>query len=231
MIVGNGLIASAFNSTIKNDLDMIFFASGVSNSRESRSEEFLREKKMLLNFLEKGKFMVYFSTCSINDPELFDTPYVRHKKEMELLVCTAGNYAIFRLPQVVGKSANPHTLTNYIYNKIMSGIHFEIWRNAKRNFIDVEHVHLIVLYFLRSCLVNKVTINVACPFSTSINHLVGIFESELGRSANSTLVEGGGEYLIESSLAAMAAEKVGIDFHDTYIKKLVKKYYELELTK
>lgn len=159
MIVGNGMIASAFKSYFGDDPDVIVFASGVSNSRENRGEEFLREKKMLMECMSYEKFTFYFSTCSVNDPELLDAPYVVHKKEMETLVRSAKDYAIFRLPQVVGKTPNPNTLTNYLYRQIMSGSNFKVWRHATRNLIDVDDVASIVSYLVRASLASGVTTN------------------------------------------------------------------------
>jgi hypothetical protein len=55
MIIGNRLIASAFipffpdDSDDSDDSDVIFFATGVSNSKETRKEEFLREKEMFIS--------------------------------------------------------------------------------------------------------------------------------------------------------------------------------------
>ena len=124
MIVGNGLIASSFKSYFEDDPSVIIFASGVSNSAELDCEAFLRERKMLEEALALDKYICYFSTCSVNDPELLNSPYVAHKKEMEAVVSAAGDYAIFRLPQVVGKTPNPNTLTNYIYNQVTSEKNF-----------------------------------------------------------------------------------------------------------
>ena len=44
MIIGNGLIASAFASTNENYSDYIIFASGVSSSKENSDVEYNREK-------------------------------------------------------------------------------------------------------------------------------------------------------------------------------------------
>lgn len=225
MIIGNGLIASAFNSYFRDDPNVVVFASGVSNSRECRSEAFLRERQMLTDSLSDEKFMLYFSTCSVNDPELSNTPYVIHKKEMEALVCLSKDYVIFRLPQVVGKTLNPNTLTNYLYEQIISKTPFQIWRHAKRNLIDVDHVASIVSYMIRTSLVNRTILNVASPFSISIQQLVSVFESVLGKKANYTFVEAGGTYLIDAILATKVASQIGIDFDDVYIETLIRKYY------
>ncbi len=46
MVIGNGLIGCIFSSFTKND-EIIIFASGVSNSKESNKNEFDREEKLL----------------------------------------------------------------------------------------------------------------------------------------------------------------------------------------
>ena len=225
MIIGNGLIASAFSPHFSDDTDVIVFASGVSNSREYRSEEFLRERQLLVAALRQERFLLYFSTCSVSDAKLLDTPYVVHKKEMESLVRSSKDYVIFRLPQVVGRTPNPHTLTNYFYRQIMSGANFQVWRHATRNFIDIDDVALIITHLVQNFHVNGTTTNIACPFSISIPRFITTFECALGKKANYTTVEAGGAYFIDSNLATEAASAVGIVFDENYIKKMIKKYY------
>lgn len=226
MIVGNGLISTAFRSfDFESDPNVIIYASGVSNSQESRNEAFLRERTMLLEALALEKFICYFSTCSIDDPQLLKTPYVVHKREMEALVATANDYLIVRLPQVVGRTANANTLTNYIYNKIISAECFYVYENARRNLIDVDDVALIVNFFLRNASVNRTTINVASPVSISIGKLVSVFESILGKNARYDIVNGGGAYTIDIELTEAAASQIGVKFDDTYIERVIRKYY------
>lgn len=225
MIVGNGLIASAFNPYFSDDPNIIVFASGVSNSRESCGEAFLRERRMLLDSMRYERFMLYFSTCSVNDPELIGTPYVVHKKEMEDLVRSAKDYVIFRLPQIVGKTQNPNTLTNYFYKQIMSEAHFEVWRHAKRNLIDVDDVASIIVHFIRNSLGNRMTTDIACSFSISIPQLVNVFEIVLNKKANFSMAEAGGSYSIDSTFAMNLANQIGIIFDDAYIETIIRKYY------
>lgn len=225
MIIGKGLIANAFAPHFGEDESLIIFASGVSNSREARSEAFFRERHMLIEALNLKKMLVYFSTCSVNDPELIGTPYVNHKKEMEALVRSAKDFAIFRLPQVVGKTQNPNTLTNYLFQQIKSGANFQVWRNATRNLIDVEDVALIATHLIRSSIASGQTINIACPFSVSILQLVNIFEKVLGKKASYTVVDSGGTYAIDSNIATQVAKKINIDFDDSYVEELIRKYY------
>ena len=225
MIIGNGLIAKSFIKFYEDDPDKIVFASGVSNSQNNQSKDFMREEMMLVDALSCQKLLVYFSTCSIGDPELKHTPYVQHKKKMEALVSTSKDYSIFRLPQVVGRTPNPYTLTNYLYKKIMSGDSFQVWGHAKRNLIDVDDIASIISYMIGRQLCQRKAINIASANSILISHLVDIFELVLDKKANFSLIDSGGEYSIDSSLANEVAGEVGIDFDDAYIEKLIRKYY------
>lgn len=225
MIVGNGLIANSFKKLSTDNQNVIIFASGVSNSMEKRKSEFLREKNMLINLVDIPKLIVYFSTCSIEDPLLHASPYVSHKQEMEELVSTAREFVIFRLPQVVGKTINPFTLTNYLYRQISTGSYFEVWQNATRNLIDVDDIALIVNYLIRSSMASCITSNIASPFTISVPDLVRIFESIIGRKSNCKFVDGGGSYFVDSTLAAHAATQAGVNFEKDYIIRVLKKYY------
>lgn len=74
-IIGNGDLASV----LTDREDIIFFASGVSNSKEERPIEFEREMKLLLQ-QPRNKHLVYFSSLSIYYAK---TEYARHKRIME----------------------------------------------------------------------------------------------------------------------------------------------------
>ena len=96
------MIARAFAPVYSDNQDVVIFASGVSNSSETRQEAFEREKALLSHWARGGHRLVYFSTCSVADPSQIRKPYVRHKLEMESIVEGTGSYVIFRLPQIVG---------------------------------------------------------------------------------------------------------------------------------
>ncbi len=225
MIIGNGLLASAFIPYFSENTGIIIFASGVSNSQETRQKEFLREKMLLLDALRYEKFIIYFSSCSIYDHTLFNTSYVLHKKEMEILVCSAKNYVIFRLPQVVGKTSNPHVLTNYLYKQITLDNPFQVWCYAKRNLIDVDDVAIIAHFLYHNGTANKSVINIANPFSITAMQLVNIFESILEKKALFTLIESGNSYTIDASLSEQAAQQLGLKFDELYVENLIRKYY------
>lgn len=225
MILGNGLIAKSFASFFGEDQDVIVFATGVSNSREIQSEAFLRESSLLRAALRLKKKLIYFSTCSIEDPQLQGAPYVLHKVEMEALVSECNGNCIFRLPQVVGKTSNPYTLANYLHHQILTESSFQIWQHAKRNLIDVDDLAVIVNCLVRSEVELKGAKNIATPFSVSILQLVKIFELILKKKANYTLVDSGGSYPIDSTLTQQIASKIGISFDSGYIERLIRKYY------
>jgi len=225
MIIGNGLVARAFKSYFDKDLDFIVFASGVSNSKETSPNEFNRERSLLLDAIAKDKFLLYFSTCSLYDAELQNSPYVQHKKDMEVLVSGSKKYMIFRLPQLIGKTENKNTLSNYIYSHIVNGIKFSIWKRAQRNIIDIEDVASIVNYLVRHTGIHNSVVNVACSFSISITSLVSTFEQVTGISANYDLINSGAAYPIDTTLVSEVLPKLGINFDDDYIEKIVRKYY------
>ncbi len=110
MIVGDGDIGTVLHEVDRPDI--LYFASGVSNSKEKREAEYKREMDLLLK-QRRDLHLVYFSSLSVF---YADTRYARHKLAMELLVqrefhpCT-----IVRLGNIAWGD-NPNTLINYIRN-------------------------------------------------------------------------------------------------------------------
>jgi nucleoside-diphosphate-sugar epimerase len=224
MIVGSGMLATAFSRRYEDDPNLLIFASGVSNPRETREEAFARETALLCRTMRRERPLIYFGTCSVDDPALLESPYAIHKKKMEALVRSTSRHAIFRLPTVVGTTRNPHTLTNYLAAKIRSGSPFTVWRHARRNLIDVADVASIVTHLIETG-PRDVTVNIARPFSISILEIVEQFESILGRKARYSLVDAGGSYAIDAASCLRAAAEKGIAFDEHYVERLLRKYY------
>ena len=218
------MIAKAMESDFGSNPEILVFASGVSNSNETAPEPFNREKTLLEHCLAKRTRIVYFSTCSIEDPALKFSRYVRHKLEMEALLLERGNCAIYRLPQVVGLTANRNTLTNYLYNCVKEGTPFQLWSDAKRYLIDVHHVSKIISHVEKSRGANLV-MNIAPQDSVKISHIVDIFEDFLNKKANYTTAPMGGCYKLNIDRCQIAAEALGIDLKYDYAKKCLEKYY------
>lgn len=226
MIIGRGMIAKAFSSYSESE-SILIFASGVSNSLQNNQNEFEREKKLLEESIENNPnfTLVYFGTCSVNDPELSSSPYVNHKKEMEELIKNkCSKYFIFRLSQVVGESNSP-TLINFIVDKVKNKESFNVWKNSTRNLIDVEDVFRIADYLIKNeIFINQIT-NIASPISLSIFNIVNIIEDFLMVKGNYGIEERGGSYDIDVSKITSYFEKMQTSFNKEYPAFIIKKYY------
>lgn len=228
MVIGNGLIANAFKS-FEFDEEIIIFASGVSNSSETLDSNFLREKLLLDECLKKYKpnqKFIYFSTCSILDKDLQRTKYVLHKLEMESRVKELNQFFIIRLSNVVGKTKNQFTITNYLYNCIKENKNFALWKNAYRNLIDIDDVYFLVNKIIRnSDFLNLIT-NVALPFNTSILEIVEIFEKILKKKSKYSFADRGSFYKINIESISKLIDETNLNFDKLYIERVLTKYYE-----
>lgn len=227
MIIGNGLLANAFEE-FGPEQDIVIFASGVSNSTETDAAAFEREIGMLKDCIEQqhGKKLVYFSTCSVTDPSLKGSPYIGHKLRIEEMIGSrVEDFVIFRVSNIVGGTSNPHTVMNYLVRSIADGREFRLWERAERNFIDIDDVVRIVSIALRKGLFRNETVNIANPGNTSIVKLAGQIERFLGKKAVCTMEPAGGAPDIDISAISeiIAAER--IDFGEDYVEKLLVKYY------
>ena len=225
MIVGNGLIATSFRNWFESEDKVLVFASGVSNSNETDSRNFAREEALLRHYLALAEYhFIYFSTCSIDDLDRARTAYVQHKRRMEDLVRTAERFQIFRLPQIVGRTPNPHTLANYLCRKIRAGESFKVWRKARRNLIDVDDVAKIVAHMITEVRYHQSTVNIANTISNCVTDIVDIFERVLKRKAVYEVVDAGASYPIDVTASSESARLVGIQFGEDYLLRMIEKY-------
>jgi len=133
VIVGNGDIATVIRDGGLDKDKFIFFCSGVSNSSEIRESEYQREIDLLWG-QDRSKRLVYFGSLSIF---YSDTRYTRHKRKMEFLVKGSfEHHTIVRMGNITWGS-NPHTLINFIRNKIRNREPFEI-QDVYRYVVDKE---------------------------------------------------------------------------------------------
>jgi nucleoside-diphosphate-sugar epimerase len=228
-IIGSGLIGSAFRAQPLDIANVWIYAAGVSNSSCSDPDEFARERSRLTDALKAGEgsdAFVYFSTCSINDPAAEASPYVKHKREMESLVGDHRNYLIIRLPQLAGRSPNPHTLLNYLYAKISRSERFTVWVHATRNIIDVDDAVAIVGQLLREEHARRKTINVACLVSYPIHEIIAAIEKVVGKQAVMEKVEKGAPYDIDTSTIQRICRDLKLRFDERYLERVITKYYK-----
>ncbi len=152
MIIGTGDIASVLLPVDREDL--LFFASGVSNSQETEEKEYLRELELLMEVsaLDEGqKRLVYFSSLSIFHNQ---SRYTRHKRTMESAVKAAfTKHTIVRIGNITW-GTNPHTLINFIRDKQQNGEAFEV-RDEYRYIVEKdEFLHWLGLIPNFNCEMN-----------------------------------------------------------------------------
>ena len=226
MIVGKGLLACAFAPYFGDNPDVIVFASGVSNSLETREGEFAREHALLAQLLANhAKRFVYFGSCGVATAEADLTSYMKHKKRMESLVLAARGGLVLRLPQVVGRTNNHHTLTNFLRDRILSGEHFTVWSHAERNLIDIDDISAIGANLATDMTDDSSVISIAAENSLPMGEIVRIFERVLDKRANYSLVDKGAAMHINTSNIRVVSSQLGIDLGNGYTERVIEKYY------
>lgn len=225
MIVGKGLIASLF--TAHDRENTIFFASGVSNSLETRVEEFLREENLIKSTITENanKIFVYFSTCSIYDSSKTGSDYVLHKLKMEQLIKkSCKQFLILRVSNAVGKGGNPNLLMNYIVRAVKNDETINVHTKATRNLIDVDDIRNVTFDLLKNQSLNKI-INVAYLKNYSILEILEIVEKFYDKKINSNLLKSGSGYDINIPDIESYFTENNLINKENYLLEILKKYY------
>jgi len=227
MVIGNGMIANRFMN-FKNDKDKIIFASGVSNSKDTIEQNFKREFELLSKTIEENpdKTLVYFSTCSVDDDDLQNAPYVIHKKNIEKFIReNVSKYYLFRISNLAGVSNNPYTILNYFILNILQNNVFTVWMNAYRNIIGLDDMYSIVETILKEDSFLNQTINIANRENYSVPFIINRIEEHLHKKAIFNAIDKGDNYKIDISGIEPVIKKLNIHFDDDYLDSLLKKYY------
>jgi nucleoside-diphosphate-sugar epimerase len=146
MIIGGGLLGNGFVTSKHDYQHFVVFASGVSNSREIKAADFVREKELIIKTIRDHKKLtfIYFSSILAG---VCDNPYYNHKLAMEALIKKeTDHYRIFRIPQVVGGSGNKNTLFNYFKNSINQNEAITVYKDVQRSLIDIDDLIHIIHY-------------------------------------------------------------------------------------
>jgi len=219
MIVGNGLIASAF---IRNDFhspDHVIFASGVSNSTETNPDCYQREISLIRDYIDKSTTFVYFSTTSIFDPTRQDSYYIKHKKLVEDLIREeAASFLIVRLSIMIGHSTNPHTLINYLVNAIKEQRPVELHANACRHLLDIDDLLPELSSYLEEPKPRK-SVNILGSEKIRIPELISKIEAILNKKGNYSWIDAGACFSIPDNEAEC---KLIAD--PDYVEKILHKY-------
>lgn len=224
MVVGRGLIATRFRNF--TDDSVLVFASGVSNSKLLDSEEYQREIELLSSHIEESpdKLFIYFSTYSVDDPDLIKTNYVQHKIQIEELIKKKmKRFLIVRTSNVVGNHPNPYTVTNFFFNKITNGEKFDCWKGAVRNLLDIDHLYEMTLQLLKEGVQNE-TVYLVNPVCYPALDIVREMEETLKLKADYSVIDKGVHFKVNTTESERLFKKLGLDINN-YLKNLLKKYY------
>ncbi|KRN88382.1 sugar nucleotide-binding protein [Ligilactobacillus ceti] len=146
MIIGNGMMAHAFYDTPHEDL--VIFASGVSNSKETKFTEYQRELDLLQATIKKypEKKLLYFSTASIYDQTKSTSAYVQFKLKVEQLIqTTCQHYLVFRVGNVFAHTGNPANMLNYFKASLQTQQKINLQKKTQRVMIDIDDLVLFVM--------------------------------------------------------------------------------------
>ena len=220
------MMAKAF-ADFEQDPDVVIFASGVSDSTETRPAAFAREKDLLHRIRAKHPeaLLVYFGTCSVYDPDRRDTPYVAHKLEMESMIeASPGPWLVLRLPLAVGHGHRGRTLARFLHERIVHEEPFEIWSGATRYPIDVEDVVRIAKYLIGRRSYWSRRINVVLR-AFPVLEFVRALEAATGKKAKYTLLPKGRHYEVACPEIAHLAGELQLDFSADYLGRVLRKYF------
>ncbi len=227
MVIGNGLMAQAFQRYKNND-GVLIFSSGVSSSKLCTIYDCAREESLLRKTLDEcdSKILfVYFSSCSIVSSNLTDDIYHTHKKKMESIIqMDAKRYTIFRLSNVVGGVVNLDTLFYYLVNKIKLQEEFDLWSKAKRNIMDIDDVVNIVNHIIDNGFFANEIINVANLNDVTVDEIVNEISRYLGIDAKYSIIKHNDNYHIDTIKIEPIIKKLGLNFDSNYLKNITKKY-------
>jgi hypothetical protein len=226
MVIGNGLIASVFDSFRDSEMVLIF-ASGVSDSTEIRATEFERELKLINNCLNDypNMLFVYFSTYSIEDEKLKDRLYTKHKLAMEeQIINNSSNYLLCRLSNIVGTGGNRSNIFNYIVDSVENEKNIDVWKNASRSIISVDDMKSILLMALEAGEKNKV-ITIANEYSYSLPDLIKRIELHFDKIFTGKYLDKGSFSEVDINSTKKYFDLLNRDFSINYIDYLLKTYY------
>ena len=225
MIIGRGLIASLFMNNDRDDI--IFFASGVSNSLEDNPQEFLREENLIRTTIEEHpkKIFIYFSTCSIYDSSKTGSDYVLHKLKMEQFVKhSCDKYLILRVSNAVGKGGNPNLLMNYLIRSVRNNDTINVHTKATRNLIDADDIRNITFRLIKNESFNKI-INVAYLQNYGIIEILEIIERFYDTKLNLNLIKSGSGYDINIPDVEDYFRINNLNNKESYLCRILEKYY------
>lgn len=228
MIYGSGLIASAAKQVDWARLGVCVYAQGVSNSGCTNQAEFERERGELEKALREARkhpIFVYFGTCSVFDPFNKQSPYVRHKLEMESMVLERKGGLVARLPVVAGRTSNPHTLLNFIHRQLSMRLPIEIWTMATRYIIDIDDAVCMLQHTVKQLNDIESVVNLTSSVRYSVVEIVEAMASIVGGKPIVVPVAKRAPYFLDTQWSSRVAAANTINFDGAYLRRTLVKYY------
>lgn len=228
MIVGSGLLARGFAPYFGASVRDCVYAAGVSNSTCTDAREFDREEHRLRAAIadyRSADLFVYLGTCAANGHGAPATPYIAHKIRMETITRTHPSYLILRMPQVAGHTTNPHTLLNFLFDRISRGERFQVWTRARRNIIDIEDAVRIAAALAIGETARRECINVANVSDALAPEIVDVMARVIGREPVCDRLDRGDDYPIDTTRTRAAMARSGVVFGAGYLERVIRKYY------
>jgi nucleoside-diphosphate-sugar epimerase len=170
--------------------------------------------------------MLYFGTCSVEDPDQQRSPYVAHKLEMESrLERSPGPWMVLRLPLAIGPGHRGRALAQFLFDRISRGEPFDVWERATRYPVDVDDILRIARRFIADRSLWNRRINVALR-AYPVPEFVRAMEAIVGKSAVCQRLPKGRHYpLVCPELAAITRE-LDLDVDAGYLERVLRKYYD-----
>ena len=221
-IIGSGFIATKFKKYLRfiKKNKVIVYAAGISNSLEMDKKNLEREILKFKDFTQKNKKkLIYISTYSVNDNSRNNKLYVKNKIKIEKIIKRDNDeYIIIRLPEIIGKTKNLNTLTNFFYNNIINNRPFKVFKNSRRNLLDIDDAIKNCLKIIRKNKKKNRIINLLNKkFNTPLQIVINLEK----------ILQKKGIYKFNNNKINKWSLKNNYFFHSkkNYLIKTLKKYY------
>ncbi len=209
----------------------ILFSSGVSNSTEQDEKNYQKEidlVKLHLGKLIHPASFVYFSTTSIFDPLKKGNAYIQHKLAIEELIKKSNlNFLIIRLPNLVGFSSNPNTLTNYFANSVRNERIIHLNQNAIRHLIDAEDLSSILNDIKNNFGKINLTVNVETDRPLSAQQILSIIEDIMKKKAHIKPSTENVDFKSSEVNLDVSSRNYIWKIKEGYHRDIIKKYYSI----
>jgi nucleoside-diphosphate-sugar epimerase len=221
-IIGDGLLAKQFIKHSYEFPEVLIFASGVSDSAETRRTEFQREFQLLQEATKSSHYIVYFSTISCLDKSKISSDYIRHKLKIESYIReNYERFLVLRLPNVIGPAGNPNNLINYFKDRIREGDAITVEKASSRYFLDVAIIPLICMSLLEKSLVGMYHV---CPDRKyKVLEVVDILAELIGVEPDITVVEKGNSYVVSSDISNLIETNLNVKLNRP-LGEIIKRY-------